>query len=193
MQITAYAGPAPEKSEVRRSTRPLLINYQGQTYSIRFSELRNLGIDHLEEVLQEAEKQGNNPLPDFNRNCLFCENNENNLERRFETEQEISGAECTYQEREVQIANVFTGEDGRLVRAIESENCAFYDALVTTLATNGALEPYRTDTKFDFLPIDNFNEPGKVSEKDLQRFQVKAPTFIGRLKVLSKKFKKPVN
>ena len=186
------SGPEPKKSNIRKSTRPLLINYHGETYEIRFSELRNLGIDNLEEVVKEAKSRGNNPMPDFCRSCLYCDNNKNNIERYFKGDSEtdengdrIPGKECTYVSSEVQIVNIFSSkDDGRIVRAVESENCAFYDSLVITLANNGALGPYKVNIDFNFLSIDDF-ENGNVSEQDLQRFQIKGSTLFNRFKYLT--------
>jgi hypothetical protein len=186
MQTLVYAGPGPRKSEVDPSAHPIIFSYQGAIYEIQRAELRNIGLEHMIPIVQRALPLGLDPMPEFHRNCLFCDNNSGNAENYFEGRAEVDEAgqpifNCRFESGlDLKVAGSFTEQkNGREFIAIKRP-CAFDDALISYLADSGLLEDYKVDKSFNFRSIEDF-EQGKAKPKD---FQIKGPSIRARLKYL---------
>ena len=186
IRTLAYAGPGPRKSEVDPSAHPIVFFYQGVIYEIQRAELRNIGLGHMAHIRERAVQMGLDPMPEFSRNCLFCDNNAGNVMNYFEGDSETDEAgqpifDCRFESGlDLKVAGSFTEQkNGREFIAI-NRPCAFDDALISYLADSGLLEDYKVDKSFNFRSIDDF-EQGKANPKD---FQIKGPSIRARLKYL---------
>ena len=185
MRTLAAAGNLPTKKEVKKSETPWVIKFKGEVYRIRKTELKNLGLDYLNEIREFSAQRGLDPWPEYSAFCLFCNNNTNNVvvmmggENVDETGKKVTNCHCAYESKEnVSIASSWQDRrNGREFMAL-SDDCVFYDALVSVLHKKGVLEPYRITEDFHYRSIDDFGN-GLADPRD---FQVKSPTLYGRLK-----------
>jgi hypothetical protein len=184
MKTIASSGHGLEKSKVNKSLPNLLIKYGHEVYEINRAELRNLGLDHIDEVVEKAHSLGQDPMPAFSQNCLFCGNNANSIGGFYSGNggDPNKGIDCRYKSDEVQIAYQFEGKITEpAFRAIQ--DCAFYDSIVKVLVEKRVLDDYKVHKPFNYRNIDDFKE-GKASPKD---FKVKRKGFKGKLKDLISK------
>jgi hypothetical protein len=175
--VTIASSKKPGKSKIKSSEIPAVISYNGETYKIKMSELRNLGLDHIDKIVEMSISKGLDPLPYFSKQCLFCSNNNRGIMDFFQGEipEDKLGTSCHYKsDLNLKIAEAFIeSKTNRTFRAIDN-NCAFYDSLVYVLDKENVLSKYKEDITFNFRNIEDF-ERKLVKPKD---HQIKGPNLV---------------
>ncbi|MEK6859714.1 MAG: hypothetical protein AABX54_02765 [Nanoarchaeota archaeon] len=155
------------KGNVRESESKQIIFYNGKTYAIRFSELRNLGLDYRDEIALVCRLNGFEDVGFFSRACGNCKNSV--------SIREDSVKNCRYEQgKEIRFAVPYTNQDDNqaVFYAIRPEKCAFDDSLVIYLADRGLMEKYRVNIDFNFKPIDEFESskiPGEFLKPNVEK------------------------
>jgi len=189
----AEVGPSPEqlKEKVNPDVPPLIIKYRGKIFEIRYAELRNLGLDHYGEIVSLCQESGLDPVF-FGRACVHCEQNTfdfadhiSKLDGSSDGPVVLSGIGrleefCGYNpyEGEPQIATTFTNPKNKRPFYAIDNRCVFDDSLVSFLAENGHLEPYRVDRGFNFKPIGDFKE-GRANPDD---FSLRKKSLVSKIR-----------
>jgi hypothetical protein len=181
VMITLGSSNKPKKSKVGLLEKQSIIYFNDKVYEIKISELRNLGLDNLDEIVKASIKRGLDPMPHFSPDCLFCGNNSKSIEQLFySSDSNEIGLECSYKsDLDLKIAVSFTEKKtGRIFRAIQ-ENCAFYDSLAEVLIKKDLLGEYKQEgCSFNYKPISDF-EKGLAKPKE---FEIQKPNLYYRIK-----------
>ncbi|PIN89769.1 hypothetical protein COU57_05395 [Candidatus Pacearchaeota archaeon CG10_big_fil_rev_8_21_14_0_10_32_14] len=172
-----------EKSKESKKDIPAIISYNGQNYRIPMTRLRNLGLNYWEEVRQYCIERGLDPMPDFDQQCLFCDNNSNSIQAFYsgdaETDKEGNrrpGLDCRYvTSLEFRLASSYENkETGQTIMAV-MDDCVFFEGLVKVLCEHGALDQYKIeDTSFPYRLIGDF----EIGMADPKEYEIKPPLIL---------------
>lgn len=177
-RMVASVGPSPFelKKPVDKSYPREIISYNGNVFAIRFSELRNLGLDYHDEIVLMCQERGLEDPVFFGKACMYCGNATTNLDDLVEMSDgnhfilnDMPKVNCTYRsEKDIKVASTFSSGDGKQkpFYAIR-ERCAFEDSLISYLADNGLLKKYEVDIDFNFKPITDFELGDEIPDEYL--------------------------
>jgi len=176
-EVIASAGPYSDELKSRVSEdepRTLVIYDNSELYAVRFSEMRNIGLDNYDAVFEESTRRGLANPAFFNRACIYCGHSRNNLfdimaSRVAEGDDGMvvmgsvpdDSGNCNYApDKHIVLAREFHGMNSPYFYAVDDVfNCAFDDALVSVLYQRRLLDPYFVDmdpADFDLRPLSSF-------------------------------------
>jgi len=149
--------------------------FQGNTYVLRYTRLRNIGLDHREHVLELSAERG---LPDpifFSQVCPKCPNRTPEYTRYHEIsdgviiidpDTEIIEA-CHYPgDPAIKVAKPYQ-RNGDSFYALDDQRCALTDSLVIYLGGHGYLDSFRTQIPFDFQHVSELENLPSIPERFL--------------------------
>jgi hypothetical protein len=182
------AGPKPEtlKDKLKEDEIPLVIFFDGDSYKIQWTELRNIGLDNYDKCVTNIQEKGLiNPVF-FGRACHYCNHFTSNIIDTLKIDEVIdqktyNQGRCGYSGNDViKIAKPFINKKKKYTIMAIDDACVFDEALIETVRDKGLLEPYRIKETFNYKPIRNFDNE-KESDK---KYIIADKSLTGQIKKL---------
>jgi len=149
-KLIAMHGPSPNalKQKISRFAIPEIIKYADTTYKLPFDQLRNIGLDHHDDIVGLCVDKGLVNPALFSAACQYCENSNYDL---IALSLSVDGPvmindlsklewRCRFVgDEKIKVATPFFDNKKKFHFYAIADNCAFTDSLIEYLVLNGTL------------------------------------------------------